>query len=157
MAVSPENLSKLNARHRATLIVVGVQCTVVAALCIVFLLQPVRFENAVDDQTITTLWTAVLFLTIGSFLLRRLFNSWERLTNAALLGGVDGLLKKLQSNAVITCGFGVVAGIVGFVISQMTGEFADLLRAAAVSSIVFFANFPRKRSWMTVIERAEQL
>ena len=155
--ISSENVLKLNSRHRATALLVGVQVLFVGVLCMLALGHYLHFELAADTQTVSTLWTAVLFLTIGSFLLRRVFNGWERLKNEALLGGVDGLLKKLQKNALITCGFGTVAACIGFVIAQMTMEYTDMLRAAAVSFVVFFANFPRKKVWRTVVEKTQLL
>lgn len=155
-SISPESSLKLDSRHRATALMVGVQVLFVGVLCILSLGRLLHFERAADNQTVTTLWTAVLFLTIGSFVLRRIFNGWERLTNAALLGGVDGLLSRLRANALMTCGFGTVAACVGFVIAQMTMEYTDMLRAAAVSFVVFFANFPRKKVWRTVVEKTEQ-
>src|SRR3712207_8069538 len=53
-----------------------------------------RIENNLSSQDFTTLWVAVMFIAIGSFIMRRMFFSWERLKNAALLRGTSGLDRK---------------------------------------------------------------
>ena len=156
-SIAPENLSKLNSSHRAALLTVAVQVVFVLVLCALATRPFLTFESGPDSQTVTTLWTAVLFLAVGSLLLRRLFNGWERIKTAGLLGGVDGVLRNLHINSAITCGLGTVAAVVGFVIAQMTGDYFEMMRAAGVSFIVFIANLPRKKNWKTIVKRVQEL
>jgi O-antigen/teichoic acid export membrane protein len=152
-----DNVSLLNSRHRATALVVGVQVVFVVALMLSSVVLGTPLTASGDEQTIYSMWAAILFLALGSFLLRRIFNGWERLTNAALLGGVPGLLKTLGANALITCSFGTVAAVVGYAVASMTGDVFDMVRASAVALLVFYANYPRKKVWKSVVARLESL
>lgn len=154
--ITEENLRILNARHRIAVLIIAGEILAVLAMLALSFRQLGAFTQPADERTVTTLWMSVLFLAGGSFLLRRMFNSWERLSNAAVLGGVSGLTSKLLSNSAITSLLGALAATVGFVISQITGDPMDMVRAAAIAFVVFFANFPRKSSWRAVVARLRE-
>lgn len=135
---------------------VGVQIFVVAVLSALSFKKVINIASAPDEQTVMSMWMGILFLAGGSFLLRRLFNGWERLSNVAILHGIPGLTKRLLINSVITCLFAVIAAAIGFVISQITGDAMDMMRAAAVCFVVFYANFPRKSIWKKIVLKFQE-
>lgn len=154
--ITAENLSFLNARYRASMIAVGVQVALVVVLIGLSFNNILHIEAKRDEQTLMSMWMGILFLAAGSLLLRRIFNGWERLKNAAILGGVPALTRQMFINSLITSSFGIVCAAVGFVIAQITGDAVDMMRAAGVSLIVFFASAPRKSVWKTVVHRLQE-
>ncbi len=149
--ISPENLAEIEKRYRAAAVigVAQIAFTLLLAGAAWFVVQ--RTEVVETNESVTTLWVLIAFIAIGSLLLRRLFSGWERLRNAALLGGVSGVLKKLQTNSLILGMFAEAISIIGFVITIFTGSSFDMFRAAAIALIVFFVAFPRKNVWKTII------
>jgi hypothetical protein len=99
----------------------------------------------------------VLFIAVGTFILRRMFFNWDRLKNIALLKGVTGLLGSLQRNSIILGFFALIAAIVGFLISSFSGSSADMFRAGVISLVVFLINFPRKKVWKTIVSNLEKV
>lgn len=154
--ITDQNLRILNARHRTATSVIAVEILAVVVLSALSFRRFPIFTKPADEQTLMSLWMGVLFLAAGSFLLRRIFNNWERLSNIAILRGIPGVTSKLAANSTITSFFGVLAAAVGFAISQMTGDPFDMLRASAVSLVVFFANYPRKSVWRAVVARFQE-
>lgn len=153
---SAENAALLEKRYRTTAIIVAAQIVVTLILTVAAWFI-VSSGDTGSGEPVTTLWVAVLFVAIGSFVIRRLFFGWERLKNAAVLGGVDGLLRTLQNNGIILGAFGEVIAVLGFVVSLMSGSSLDMFRAAAIALIVFFINFPRKKMWKTVVANLQEV
>ncbi len=155
--ISGENLAKIETIYRQTFFIVLAQ--ILFALCLVladwFLLS--KLETSLSTQDFTMLWVAILFIAAGSFVLRRLFFSWERLKNITLLKGVSGLLGILQRNSVILGLLAEIIVIIGFLIAMLGGNSSDMLRAAAISLVVFFINFPRKGVWKKIISNLEKV
>lgn len=149
--ISNENLAELNKRYRTTVFIVLGQIFVVLALILAAWLFVSKIQINISEQDFTTLWVAVLFIAVGSFVLRRLFFSWERLKNVGLLKGVSGVLGTLQRNSVILSFFGVAVALLGFLITLFSGNSADMFRAGAIALVVFLINFPRKKIWKTVV------
>ncbi len=149
--ISPENLAEIEKRYRAAAIIGVAQIAFTVALAAVAWFVVQRTEVVATNESVTTLWVLIAFIAIGSLLLRRLFNGWERLRNAALLGGVSGLLKKLQTNSLILGMFAEAIAVIGFVITIFSGSSFDMFRAAAIALVVFFVAFPRKNVWKTIV------
>lgn len=146
-----ENLTELDKRYRTTVFIVLGQIFVVLFLILAAWLLVTKIQINISDQDFTTLWVAVLFIAIGSFIMRRLFFSWERLKNAGLLKGIPGVLSMLQRNSIILSFFAVVVALLGFLITTFSGNSADMFRAGAIALVVFLINFPRKKVWKTII------
>jgi hypothetical protein len=149
--ISNENLTELNNRYRTTVFIVLGQIFVVLFLIVAAWLMVTKVQISLSDQDFTTLWVAVLFIAVGSFILRRMFFNWERLKNIGLLKGIAGVLGTLQRNSIILGIFGVAVAILGFVISIFSGNSSDMLRAGAIALVVFLINFPRKKVWKTIV------
>lgn len=155
--ISNENLAELNKRYRTTVFIVLAQIFIV--LILVFggrFFVPAVPAN-LSDQDLTTLWVALLFIAVGSFILRRMFFNWERLKNIALLKGVSGLLGTMQRNSVLLTLFAVAVALLGLVISVFSGVSSDMYRAGAIALVVFLINFPRKKVWKTIVANLEKV
>jgi hypothetical protein len=149
--ISAENLAELEKRYRTTAFIVLGQIFVTLVLVVAAWFVAPSAESTLSSESLTTLWIAMLFIAIGTFLLRRLFFNWERLKNIALLKGVGGVLATLQRNAVILGALAEIVAIMGFLISTLSGNSSDMLRAGTIALVVFLVNFPRKGVWKKVV------
>ena len=152
---SSENLPELEKRYRTTVLIVLAQIFFVLILIAASFLLALRVETTLQDYT--TLWVGVLFIAVGSFILRRMFFTWERLKTVAILKGVSGVLGTLQRNSIILSVFGLLVGIFGYLISLFSGSGFDMLRAGAIALVVFLINFPRKKVWKTIVSNLEKV
>jgi hypothetical protein len=152
-----ENLPELEKRYRTTVFIILGQVFVVLLLIAAAFLFTFKVETNLSEQDFTTLWVGVLFIAVGSFILRRMFFTWERLKNVAILKGVPGVLGTLQRNSIILSVFGLLVGVIGFLISLFTGSGFDMLRAGAIALVVFLINFPRKKIWKSIVSNLEEV
>lgn len=154
---SNENLPELEKRYRTTVLIILAQVFVVLFLVAAAFLFTFRVETGLSEQDFTSLWVGVLFIAVGSFILRRMFFTWDRLKNVAILKGVSGVLGTLQRNSIILSLFGLLVGIIGYLISLFSGSGFDMLRAGAIALVVFLINFPRKKVWKTIVSNLEKV
>ncbi|MCS6873917.1 MAG: hypothetical protein N2Z23_10800 [Pyrinomonadaceae bacterium] len=103
------------------------------------------------------LWALIVLLAVGVLLLRRFFFSWDRLKAIATSEGADYLLAELQKKTILLAIIAEAITLVGFIIVVLTGNKSSILRAAAVSLILFVMIFPRKSLWGKVVSAAEKL
>ncbi|CAN5867571.1 hypothetical protein BH20ACI4_BH20ACI4_31500 [soil metagenome] len=157
MEISPENRSELEKRYRTTVYVIVFQIFTVIALIITAWFVAQTSENSITDQSLTTLWVAVLFIAVGAFVLRRLIFNWERLKNTALLKGIKGVIRKLQINSIILGVIGEIVAIMGFLIAVLSGNKWEMFRAGTIALVVFLANFPRKSTWEKIVANLEKM
>lgn len=155
--ISPENRSELEKRYRTTTIVIAFQIFTVIVLIIAAWFAAQNSNNSVSDQTLTTLWVAVLFIAVGAFLARRMLFGWERLKNIVLLKGVKGLIQTLQTNSIILGAIGEIVALTGFLIALLSGNKWEMFRAGAIALVVFLANFPRKSVWEKIVSNLEKV
>ncbi|MGI8466903.1 MAG: hypothetical protein ACR2N3_00435 [Pyrinomonadaceae bacterium] len=150
-------MEQLAANYRVTVIIIAAEIMTIIALTVAAWFDIFKFESAASPSTITTLWIAIIFIAVGSFILRRAFFNWEKLADTILLKGKSGLIKQLQSNAIILSALAEIIAIIGFVITALTGDKFQTLRASAIALIVCLINFPRRRVWEKVVESLEKL
>lgn len=142
--------------HTAALVVIGQIVTTLVLIAAAWFL--ITFSsNDIADGALTAIWLIVVLLAIGTFVLRRMLFSWERLKNFALLKGVPALLNQLQTNTILLSSLGEVIAILGFLIAVLSGNKIEMLRAGAVAMIIFLMNFPRKTTWKKILAGAEKL
>ncbi|MGI9054961.1 MAG: hypothetical protein ACR2F2_04075 [Pyrinomonadaceae bacterium] len=153
--ISPENRSELEKYYRSTVIVFVFQIFTVIALIIAAWFVAQTSENSITNQSLMTLWVAVLFIAVGAFVIRRLIFSWERLKNTALLKGIKGLIQTLQINSIILGVIAEIVAIMGFLIATLSGNKWEMFRAGTISLVVFIANFPRKSVWKKIVANLE--
>lgn len=155
--ISSANRNELEKRYRTTTIVIAFQIFTVIALIVAAWFAAQSSNNSVSDQTLTTLWIAVLFIAVGAFLARRILFGWERLKNIVLLKGVKGLIQTLQKNAIILGAIGELVALTGFLIALLSGNKWEMFRAGAIALVVFLANFPRKSVWEKIVSNLEKV
>ncbi len=155
--ISTENFSQLDNRYKTTAIIYLAQIFSTVILIVVALFFVEKSTGALDAISLTALWTAVVFIAVAAFVLRRVFSRWERLKDIKLLKGTSGVFSALQSNAIILGALAETITIIGFIITVLNGEKYDALRAGAVALIVFFINFPRKSVWEKIVANLEKV
>jgi hypothetical protein len=149
---------ELARRHRtATRVVAGFLILDIALLAIAFFAVDRIFrpgDQGRDAGIIMGLWIAVLVFGLGAFVIRRTKLSAMRLKDTAAVKGMSGLLKTLQDTTIqIGCIGGAIA-LMGFVITILTGDWTNMLRAGGVSAIVLIYCLPFRSAWERVVMQA---
>ena len=155
--MSAENMALLEKRYRTTIYIVLAQIAVTLILIAAALFIVKTTETGPATESLMPLWVGLLFIAVGSFLLRRMFFNWERLKNIALLRGVPGLLGTLQTNSIILGAMAEIIAIIGFLIATFSGNSGDMLRAGAIALVIFLINFPRKSIWKKIVANLERV
>jgi hypothetical protein len=152
MIANSEDLqTELVRRHRsAALIVAGFLILDLVLVAIAFLAADRIFRPG-DRSLSGGLWIAVLVLGLGAFVIRRTRFAAMRLQDIAALKGVSGLLKTLEGTTIQVGFIGGAIALMGFVITILTGDWTNMLRAAGVSAIVLIYCFPFRSAWQRVI------
>jgi hypothetical protein len=153
---SENTLQNLQKRYRTTAIIILAQIFTALVLIAIAWFFPFNANSNIPPSSVTALWVAVIFIALGSFVLRRALFSWEKLKNTALLKGISGLIASLQMNAIILSAFGELIAIIGFVITVLSGNRFEMLRAGVVALIVFLINFPRQTIWEKIVANLEE-
>ena len=155
--VSPENVAELEKRYRTTILIFAAQILSSIVLTSVALFLTPKNDNSVSLESLRTLWIVIIFIAVGTFILRRFFLRWDRLHDIALLKGVEGLLRTLQANAIILSVFAETIVIIGLVITYLSGDKYEMLRAGFVALILFAINFPRKKVWEKIVMGLQEI
>lgn len=155
--ILPDIQTQLEKRYRVTAFVVLAQIVFTVALIPIAWFLAVNTENAVTQTSLNSLWVAILFIALATFVLRRALFRWERLKDVVLLKGIDGLLATLQVNAIILGAMAEIIAIFGFLIATLGGVKYDMFRAAVVALVVFLINFPRKSIWEKVVANLQRI
>lgn len=153
--ISAENLAELERRYKVTVLIISAQIFSSAVLLIAgwFIIK----DREVSEGSFLTLWLVVLFISAGTFIMRRRLFNWESLKNTAVLKGVRGLIRLLQTNAIVLNLFVEIVIMIGFMIAVMSGNFWDLLRVAGIALILFAMNFPRLSVWKKIVLNLENV
>jgi hypothetical protein len=149
--VSPENLADLETRYRTTVIIFAAQILSAFVLTLVALFLAPKTNDSISPDLLRTLWIVITFIAVGTFILRRFFLRWDRLRDIALLKGIKGLLRTLQTNAIILSVFAETIVIIGLIVTFLSGDKYEILRAGFVALILFAINFPRKKVWEKIV------
>jgi uncharacterized membrane protein YfcA len=139
--------------YQTTLIIVLIQIFATIVLIIFGWFFSTFTDNSVSSRAISLLWLSIILLVIASFVLRRVFFSIERLRKSA---EQKNLSLALQNNTVFIGLVGVIIAILGFLVATLSGNKFEMLRAGAVSLVVFIFNFPRKSVWQKIIAYLEK-
>lgn len=155
--ISPENNAEVERKYRTTATIIFTQiAAMILIVAAVYLFAP-ETESRISQQTLTILWAAIVFVALAAFILRRMFFRWDRLRDIALLKGIKGLIKTLQTNAIFLSAIAETVVLIGAAIAVLSGSKIEVLRAALVSLILFLINFPRKSVWQKVVAGLQDL
>lgn len=154
--ISAENLAELEKRYKTTVFIVSAM--IFSAGIFLFAAWFVtKNRETISEDSFLTLWLVILFISAATFVLRRQLFGSDRLKNATLLKGIPGLIGLLQINTIILNSFAEIVVIIGFVITILSGNFFDMLRAAGIAMIIFALNFPLRTLWKKVVLSLEKI
>jgi predicted lysophospholipase L1 biosynthesis ABC-type transport system permease subunit len=147
---------ELKRRHRAAVTVVAGFIVLTLVLSAVAFVGKDFIYRSGDPTLIGALWIAIVLFAVGSLALRRTKFAAMRLQDIAALRGISGLLKTLQATTVQVACLGGAVALMGFIITMLTGDPKDMLRAAGVALIVLLYCYPRRNAWQRVVRGIEQ-
>lgn len=107
--------------------------------------------RAGDPSIIMGLWIAILVFGLGAFALRRTKFAALRLKDIAAVKGVSALLKTLQDTTIQVAAIGEAIALMGFMITILTGDWTNMLRAGGVAAIVLIYCYPFRAAWQRVV------
>jgi hypothetical protein len=143
--------NELARRHRAaTLVVAGFLILDLALLAIAFFASANIFRPG-DPGIVMGLWIAILVFGLGAFVVRRTKFAATRLKDVGAVKGVSGLLKTLQDTTIQVASLGGAIALMGFVVTILTGDWTNMLRAGGVAAIVLVYCYPFRSSWQRVV------
>jgi hypothetical protein len=76
-----------------------------------------------------------------------------RLQDLAAVKGISALLATLQGTTIQIASVAGAIGLMGFIITIITGDWSNMLRAAGVSVIVLIYCFPFKSAWERTVRQ----
>lgn len=144
--------NELERRHRkASSTVLGFLALDIVLVAIAYIAAERLQRPWGAPSTIMGLWIAILVFGLGAFVLRRTKFAAMRLKDIAALRGTSGLLKTLQDTTMQIAFISGAISLMGFVITLMSGDWTDMLRAGGVSAIVLAYSYPFRSSWQRVV------
>ena len=157
MAETSESIqSELVRRHRTAVIILGAMLCLTIALVGIAYFKAESLARGGDPQLAMALWITILIFGLGSFVLRRARFQSMRLKDIAALRGLSGLLASLQGTTIQIAFIGGAIALMGFIVTIMTGQFGDMLRAGGVAAIVLLSAYPQRSAWQRLLKLAEQ-
>ena len=150
--------AELTRRHRTAAMIVGALLGLNLALIGVALFSAESLHRPdLDDRSLAmALWISILVFGLGSFVLRRTRFQAARLQDIAALRGTTGLLATLQGTTIQIAFIGGAIALMGFVVTIMTGNKYDMLRAGGVAAIVLISAFPQRAAWQRLVRSVAQ-
>jgi len=145
---------ELSRRHRsATLVVFFFLGLDVFLLLIAYFTAARIYRPGVDPKTAMGLWIAILVCGLGVFVLRRTRFSAMRLKDIAALKGVSALLRTLQGTTIQLASIAGAVALMGFMITIITADWTNMLRAGGVAAIILFYCYPFKSAWQRAVKQ----
>src|SRR5918997_874343 len=157
MAQNAESVqTELARRHRTAAMVVGALLGLTVALVGIAFFAEASLYRPGDRSLAMALWITIMVFALGFFVIRRTrFNSM-RLQDIAALRGISGLLATLQSTTIQVAFIGGAIALMGFIVTIMTGNKFDMLRAGGVALIVLIYSYPQRAAWQRVVRAIEE-
>jgi hypothetical protein len=152
MTPNSDNLqTELARRHRsAKFVVMGFLALTFGLLVIAF--SAARFIYRPGDPAVVMgFWITILVFGLGAFVLRRTKFTVMRLKDIAAVRGASALLKTLQDTTIQVASIGGAISLMGFIITVLTGDWIDMLRASGVSAIVLIYCYPFRSAWQRAV------
>lgn len=145
--------SELDRRHRSATIAVLFFFALDIVLVAIAYFAGERIHRPANPQLAFGLWLVILVCGLGVFVLRRTRFSAMRLKDLAAVKGVSALLATLQGTTIQVASIGGAIGLLGFIITIITGDWSNMLRAAGVSIIVLLYCYPFKSAWQRTVRQ----
>lgn len=147
---------ELARRHRTASMVVHAMMALALALIGIAYVAMSFLHRPGDPSLVKLLWVLILISGLGAFPLRRTRFNATRLQDIAALRGIPGLLATLQGTTIQLAFLGGAIALMGFIMTMLTGEPFDMLRAGGVALVVLLYCYPRRSAWERVVEGIDQ-
>jgi hypothetical protein len=152
MATDLQNvLDELRRRHRSAATVVVAFFILDVVLVAIAYFAGASLYRTGDPSIIMGLWIAILVFGLGAFVLRRTKFAALRLKDIAAAKGTSTLLKTLQDTTIQVASIGGAIALMGFMVTILTGDWTNMLRAAGVAGIVLIYGYPFHSAWQRVV------
>jgi hypothetical protein len=151
--MTPEIQTELERRHRSATMFVFFFFALDVALLLIAYLADERIYRPANPSLAFGLWLVILVCGLGVFVLRRTRFSAMRLQDLAAVKGVPALLRTLQGTTIQVASIAGGIGLLGFIITIITGDWTNMLRAAGVSVIVLVYCYPFKSQWQRTVRQ----
>jgi len=142
---------ELSRRYRKASMVVAAFLVLDVALVVIAFFASNSIYRAGDHSIVMGLWIVILVFGLGAFVIRRTKFATMRLTDIAAVKGVSALLKTLQDTTIQVAAIGGAIALMGFVITILTADWTNMLRAGGVAAIVLIYCFPFRGAWQRVV------
>lgn len=144
---------ELSRRHRSATRVVLFFLALTLALLVIAYFAAARIFRPADPKIAMGLWIVILICGLGVFVLRRTRFAAMRLKDIAAVKGTSAMLKTLQGTTVQVASIAGAISLMGFMITIITADWTNMLRAAGVSIIVLLYCYPFKSAWNLAVKQ----
>ncbi|HWO02665.1 MAG TPA: hypothetical protein VNS63_25715 [Blastocatellia bacterium] len=152
----PTGGTRVAAAYR-TAMTIAMALTVGIVLYIVIGLILLRSRSPVpQDQLLIPFYGAAAMFALGSLAFRRVQMQGPRLESVAQRRGIAGLIGHLVTTTTISGALVEVVGLLGLLLSLLSGDLTHVIRLGVVALAVSVYNFPRLRAWQQAVEYFEQ-
>lgn len=152
----PTGATRVAAAYR-TAMTIAMALTVGIVLYIVIGLILLRSRSPVpQDQLLIPFYGAAAMFALGSLAFRRVQMQGPRLESVAQRRGIAGLIGHLVTTTTISGALVEVVGLLGLLLSLLSGDLTHVIRLGVVALAVSVYNFPRLRAWQQAVEYFEQ-
>jgi hypothetical protein len=154
MTENSENIQEeLSRRHRTATLVVLFFLALDAVLLLIAYVAGERIFRPADPKIAMGLWIVILICGLGVFVLRRTRFSAMRLKDIAAVKGTSAMLRTLQGTTVQVAAIAGAIALMGFIITIISGDWTNMLRAAGVSVIVLLYCYPFRSAWGRAVKQ----
>jgi len=153
MIQNRETENELARRYRSARLVVIIFLALTLALLAVAYFATAFIYRPGDRSLVNGLRITTLVFGVGAFVLRRTRFNATRLKDIAALKGASGLLKTLQDTTVQVASIGGAVALMGFIMTILSGDWTEMLRATGVAVIVLVYCYPSRNAWRRAVQQ----
>lgn len=155
-ADEPTSRTRVAAAYRnAMIIALALGGSIVLYMVIGMIILRTRSAVSREELLIPFYGGAAVF-ALGALAFRRIQMQGARLEAVAARRGVTGLIGHLVSTTIISGALVEVVGLLGLMLSLVSGDVTHVIRLGVVALAVSVYNLPRLRPWQQAVEYFEQ-
>lgn len=155
-ADEPTSRTRVAAAYR-TAMTIALALTGSIVLYIVIGLIILRARSVVSrDELLIPFYGGAAVFALGALAFKRIQMHGVRLESVAARRGVTGLIGHLVTTTLISGALVEVVGLLGLMLSLLSGDVTHVIRLGIVALAASVYNFPRLRPWQQSVEYFEQ-
>jgi len=148
--------TRVTAAYR-TAMIVALALTASIVLSIVIGLIILSSRSGVSrEELLIPFYSGAAVFAIGSLAFRRIQMQGARLESVAARRGVTGLIGHLVTTTLISGVLAEVVGLLGLMLSLLSGDLTHVIRLGVVALAVSVYNLPRLRPWQQAVDYFER-